>query len=67
MTEKGEDSKWSLSSSDVAHYRQHVQARIVEDLQDSLDHLNDHHDQLQLLLKKLLLAKQQVNITLYFV
>lgn len=64
---KEDNSEWSLSAQNVAQYRQHVQARITDDLQESLNHLDEHHEQLQSLLQKLDLAKKQVMLQLLFI
>ena len=60
MSQKENIKELSFSSKDVTQYKQHIQARISEDLQESLEHLNSHNEQLHSLLDKLHLGKSQV-------
>uniref|UniRef100_A0A6A7FQI7 Cytokine receptor-like factor 3 n=2 Tax=Hirondellea gigas TaxID=1518452 RepID=A0A6A7FQI7_9CRUS len=55
-----ESAGWQLSGGEVLQYKQHVQQRIQQDLQDSLAHLTQHQQQLAELNRKLSMAKLQV-------
>lgn len=54
------EADWGLASNDMDQYKQHIQSRIQKDLQESLFHLSEHMKELEALVTKLNLGKEQV-------